>query len=65
MIGFTQCKSDVCLLVRVNEDRIIIFFFHVDDSGCVRNEKAITATKEELKKFFNMKIVGEMMEYVS
>ena len=27
LISFTWCKSDVCLLVRVNQDGIIVLFF--------------------------------------
>jgi len=61
---FKPCKSDPCLMYRVNENGICITLMYVDENLIVGSNKAIDQVTEEIKKFFNVTVSPEATEYL-
>ena len=49
-IGFKQCKTDPCLLYKVNELRTEIVIVYVDDTLTIRDKTALMDMVECIKK---------------
>jgi hypothetical protein len=63
-IGFVQCKADPCLLYRISDDGEIFLIVYVDDCACIGNRAAIDVAINEIKKYFVIKCLGKLNEYV-
>lgn len=64
-LGFVTNENDSCLFVLIKENLIILALLYVDDIILTGNsEKALNKCKEELKKRFRMKDLGEPKEYL-
>jgi len=63
-LGFKPCKSDPCLLYRVNENGLCIILMYVDDNLIVGSNKAIDQVTEEIKNLFIVTVSPEATEYL-
>ena len=63
-MDFIKCLNDPCLLMKENENGIIIMCLYIDDTLCVGEKLAIEKFKKEIKKYFVMKEEGAVNEYV-
>ena len=61
---FKKCLNDPCLLMKENENGVIIICLYIDDTLCVGNAEAIRKFKKEIKKYFVTKEEGFATEYV-
>jgi hypothetical protein len=59
-MGFTQCRSDACLFVRISQQGPILVILYVDDMliGCV-DKQDTEAIKPGLSERFKMKVLGD------
>ena len=63
-MGFTKCLSDQCLLMKNNDDGVVIVCIYIDDTLCVGDQSAIDTFKRDIQKFFSTKEEGKMEDYV-
>jgi hypothetical protein len=63
-LGFKTSLIDPCLLVRINELGVVIFCLYVDDCSCFGHRKAIDDAINNIGKYYKIKKLGKMSEYV-
>ena len=63
-LKFIKCINDPCLLMKENENGIIIRCLYIEDMLCVGDKLAIEKFKEEKKECFVTKEEGAVNEYV-
>jgi hypothetical protein len=65
-MGFTENKSDPCLLSNWNDDSVVMIRIYVDDCLVVGKEQLIQEVIEGLKgSGFNLKIESSLKDYLS
>jgi Reverse transcriptase (RNA-dependent DNA polymerase) len=61
---FNRSQADACVLIREDEEGIIILCIYVDDALMVRDPRAIKKTVNQLQSKVSLKDVGPLSEYV-
>jgi hypothetical protein len=61
---FEKCFGDQCLLRKKDENGIIILCLYIDDCLACGDQKAVDASKKDIKKYFTTKEEGQMKDYV-
>lgn len=63
-IGFIHSKIDPCLLKRETKNGICFFGVYVDDNFCIGDKIVIEDSIQRLQKFFDLKRLGPMKEFI-
>ena len=63
-LEFIKCLNDPCLLMKENENGIIIICLYIDDTLYVREKLAIKKFKKQIREYFVTKEEGTVNEYV-
>jgi len=63
-IGFVNSQVDPCLFLKVRDNMKCVLTLYVDDSIIAGDEELIEDTIESLKKVFNIKVQGDLEDYL-
>ena len=59
-MNFVRSMNDQCLLLRYDQNGIVIVYLYIDDMFCVGDKKAIDTFKKEIKEHFVTKGGGKV-----
>ena len=63
-MNFVQSMNDQCLLIRNDQNGIIIVCLYIDDTLCMGDKKALDTFKKEIKIYFVTKEEGKVEDNV-
>ena len=63
-IGFKSFGSDNCLMMRKDEEGIVVICVYVDDVLCFGNEESVKEAIKEIEKLYKVKRTGNLGEFI-